>query len=75
MSYAKISAKKINTKITFKDASSISGYAKAAVATCQTGGIVNGIKVSGGYNFEPKANATRAQVATIMMNFYNNYVK
>jgi len=73
MSFAKISAKKVNTKITFKDASSISGYAKSAVATCQTGGIVNGIKVSGGYNFNPKANATRAQVATIMMNFCENY--
>ncbi len=69
--FAGISLKNVNTPMTFRDASKISGYAKDAVAACQKGGIVNG---KDGGVFDPQGKATRAQVATIMMNFYKNYV-
>ena len=70
-SYAKITLKKVNAAIPFKDASKISGYAKAAVQACQQGGIVNG-KDDG--KFYPLGNATRAEVATILMNFFRTYL-
>ncbi len=70
--FAGITLKNVNTPMTFRDASKISDYAKAAVAACQKGGIVNG---KDGGMFDPQGKATRAEVATIMMNFYNNYVK
>ncbi len=68
--FANIALKKINKAMTFKDAKEISPYAKKAVAACQTGAIVSG---KGGGIFDPQAGATRAEVATILMNFYNNY--
>ena len=73
-SYANIKLKKVNAAITFKDAGKISGYAKAAVKACQQGGIVSGEKDGNGYNFRPQGNASRAEVATIIMNFYNSYL-
>ncbi len=72
-SYAKITLQKKNAAITFKDGAKISKFARSAVKACQQGGIVNGEKVSGGYNFRPQGNATRAEVATIMMNFAKTY--
>ncbi len=72
-SFAKITLEKKNAAITFKDGANISKFARSAVKACQQGGIVNGEKVSGGYNFRPKGNATRAEVATIMMNFAKSY--
>ncbi|MBQ6947798.1 MAG: S-layer homology domain-containing protein [Clostridia bacterium] len=71
--YADITLQKMNAPITFKDAGDISSYAGSAVAACQQGGLVNGEKVTGGYNFRPQGNATRAEVATIMMNFAKTY--
>ncbi len=73
--FANIKLKKINKAVTFIDAKEISSYAKKAVTACQTGGIVGGEKAGSGYRFRPKGNATRAEVATIMMQFYNTYVK
>ena len=53
----------------FTDATSIAGWAKDYVASCQKAGLINGIANSDGtYRFNPKGNATRAQVATILMN-------
>ncbi len=72
-SYAKIELKKVNAAITFKDADNISGYARSAVKTCQMGGLVNGEKSGNSYIFRPKGNATRAEVATIIMNFAKTY--
>ncbi len=68
--FADIPLKKINKPLSFKDADNISAYAKTAVSACQTGGIVGG---KGGGIFDPQGNATRAEVATILMNFYRNY--
>ena len=70
-SYANIKLKKVNAAITFKDAGKISGYAKSAVTACQRGGIVGG---KGNGIFDPMGNATRAEVATILMNFYSTYI-
>ncbi len=71
--YAKITLQKKNAAIKFKDANKISSYAQSAVTDCQRAGLVTGNKVSGGYAFRPKGNATRAEVATILMNFANQY--
>ncbi len=71
--FANITLEKKNAAITFLDAAKISKYARSAVKACQQGGIVNGEKVAGGYNFRPQGNATRAEVATIMMNFAKSY--
>lgn len=70
--YAKIKLQKVNVPISFKDAKQIASYARSSVTACQTGGIVSG---KGGGKFDPKGNATRAEVATILMNFCKNYVK
>ncbi|MBQ6946676.1 MAG: S-layer homology domain-containing protein, partial [Clostridia bacterium] len=71
--FADIDLKEKNAAITFKDAGKISKYARAAVKACQMGGIVNGEQVAGGFNFRPQGNASRAEVATIMMNFAKEY--
>ena len=68
--FADIELKKINKAVAFSDAAEISGYAKKAVAACQRGAIVNG---KGAGKFDPKGQATRAEVATILMNFCLNY--
>ncbi len=70
--FADIELKNVNTAISFGDANHISSYAKEAVAACQRGGIVSG-RDNG--NFDPQGSATRAEVATIMMKFCENYVK
>ena len=72
--FAKIKLAKVNAPITFTDAKSISSYARKAVAACQQGGVVGGEKDGNGYRFRPQGNASRAEVATIMMNFYKNYI-
>ena len=71
--FAGIKLAKVNAPITFTDAKKISSYARKAVAACQQGGVVGGEKVGNGYRFRPQGNASRAEVATIMMNFYKNY--
>jgi hypothetical protein len=70
MNYAEIPLKKVNQPMKFTDADMISAYAQKAVSACQTGGIVNG---KDGGRFDPRGNATRAEVATILMNFCQNY--
>lgn len=72
--YAKISLRNVNKTVTFTDAKDISSWARNYVATCQRAGLVNGEKGEGGYSFNPKGNATRAQVATIICNFAQNYL-
>ena len=71
--FAGITLQQKNAKINFTDASSISGYARSAVTTCQRAGLVNGETVTGGYRFRPQGNATRAEVATILTNFMADY--
>ena len=60
--------------IKFKDEAKISKWAKDAVLGCQKGGIVNGQKDGNGYIFNPQGNATRAEVATIIYNYVQNYL-
>ena len=68
--YADIKLQNLQKAVTFGDAREISSYAKKAVDACQRGAIVSG---KGGGKFDPQGNATRAEVATILMNFCKNY--
>ncbi len=56
----------------FTDNSSISLYARKAVTACQKAGIISGM---GDGTFNPKGNATRAQVAKVFMIFHQDYIK
>lgn len=73
--YAGIALSNKNAAISFVDSSKISGYAKGYVRSCQRAALVNGEVRGGRYYFNPQGNATRAEVATILLNFYNNYIK
>lgn len=53
----------------FADESSIASYAMEAVDWVRANGIMNGMD---GNIFSPKSSATRAQVATILMNYTRN---
>ncbi len=74
MEFSGICLRNDSPAVTFKDSAKIAGWAKDAVTACQRGGIINGIKVSGGYEFDPTGHATRAQVATIIYNYVQNYL-
>ncbi len=52
-------------KISFKDESSISEYAKASVEEMQKAGIIGGSKQGDGYVMNPKGGATRAEFAAM----------
>ena len=53
----------------YKDASKISGYAKDAMSWANAMGYIGGMTAS---TLVPKGNATRAQMAQIMMRFMRN---
>ena len=55
--------KKTAQAIAFPDADQISDYAKEAVDSCVAYGLING---TGDGSFKPKANASRAEVATVI---------
>lgn len=55
--------------LNFADADQVSGYAQTAVRWAVENGIING---GDGNRVAPKAPATRAQVAAMMMNFCEN---
>ncbi len=55
----------------FGDDAAIQNYAKEAVYICQQAGIVDGKTET---DFLPRDNATRAEVAAIIMRFYKNFV-
>ena len=59
----------------FPDVDNVSSYAKKAVSWAVAEGIIGGNKINGVTCIDPKGNATRAQVATIMMRFIENVVK
>ena len=59
----------------FPDVGSVSNYAKKAVSWAVAEGIIGGNKIDGVICIDPQGNATRAQVATIMMRFIENVVK
>ncbi len=64
-----ITLEKTTAKISFTDDRRISGWAYDYVYLCQQAGLVNGI----GTDFKPRDLATRAQIATIMMRFDQQY--
>jgi endo-1,4-beta-xylanase len=53
----------VNDQVTFNDHAAIAEYAKAAVASLQTAGIINGM---GNGSFAPKDSTSRAQAAVII---------
>ena len=68
--FAKIKLKKINKEAIFKDANKISSWAATYVKDANIAGFVNG---NANGTFNPQGSATRAEVATIFMNFEKNY--
>lgn len=62
LNYLHIEQAPIRDGADFPDSASISSWAKTAVASAQTCGIING-RTEGG--FDPKGNATRAEAATV----------
>lgn len=57
-----------NSSTSFKDADSISEYAADAIAWCAENGLISGM---GDNTVQPKATATRAQLASITMRYMN----
>ena len=60
------------TAVTFNDSSSISTWAAGAVKTSQQAGLVSG---KNGNVFDPQGTSTRAEVATVFMNFMKAFIK
>ena len=59
----------------FADANAVSDWAKAALSWTVAEGIIGGSKESGQLLLNPAGNATRAQVAAILMRFIENVTK
>lgn len=59
---------RVNDRVTFTDADSISAYAAEAVAEMAGYGIIHGRDTG---EFDPKSGTTRAECATVVMNFMN----
>lgn len=59
-------------KMSFTDAADISAYAKEAVSELADAGIISG-RPNG--VFDPKGKATRAEIATMLVNFAEEYMK
>lgn len=58
-------------KAEFEDDALIKSYAKEAVYICQGAGFINGVTPT---RFDPRASATRAQIAKILTEFHKDYV-
>lgn len=57
----------------FRDASSVSAYAKEAMQWAVGSGIISG--KNNGTQLDPQGNATRAECATIIQRFLEKYEK
>lgn len=55
----------------FPDKTSSSQYSVEALCWAVENGLINGVSVNGVVNLQPKATATRAQIATILMRLMN----
>ncbi|MDR0813885.1 MAG: S-layer homology domain-containing protein, partial [Oscillospiraceae bacterium] len=64
----KATGKEVLPSLTFADTANISDYARKAVAWCYANGIVTG---KSGNTFDPKGQATRAEVATMLRGYMN----
>ena len=69
--YKGITLKTDVATVKFADDARIQDYAKDAVYACQAAGIVSGKTPT---TFEPRANATRAEVAKIITVFHKDYM-
>ena len=58
----------------YPDAEEISSYAKDAMAWANAAGLINGNKMGQTVFLQPKGNATRAQVAAILIRYINNLI-
>ena len=67
--FAGIELEQVKT-VDFKDEAAIDGWAKTAVQAVTEAGLLG---ETGGGNFSPKASATRAQAATLLVNFVESY--
>ncbi len=56
----------------FPDSDKISGYAKDALSWANAEGLINGSSSASGTYLKPQGDATRAQVAAILMRFIEN---
>lgn len=54
---------------TFPDSSKVSGWASGAMQWAVANGLMNGSKTGNGIKLNPKDTATRAEVATVLVNF------
>lgn len=61
--FAGVTLPETQEAVEFTDADEIGDYAKDAVAACQKAGLINGMEDG---SYQPKATATRAQVAAII---------
>ena len=59
----------------YPDCDKISSYAIRPLAWAVGAGLINGIELNGRVHLQPQGNATRAQVATILMRFIENVVE
>ena len=59
----------------FADQSAVSSYAVTAMQWAVGNGIITGVSTNGRTTLSAKNNATRAQVATILMRFVKNLTK
>ncbi len=59
----------------FPDSDKISDYAKDALSWANAEGLINGSSSSSGTYLKPQGDATRAQVAAILMRFIENLAK
>ena len=58
----------------YLDTAKVAKWAKTAMGWAVGNGLISGVKVEGGMNLDPKGNATRGQVATIIKNFVQSVV-
>lgn len=65
----------VTGSLDFPDAKTVSKYAIDAMLWATQEGLINGIKSGKETNLAPKANATRAQIASIMMRFLGKHKK
>ncbi|MCQ2456140.1 MAG: S-layer homology domain-containing protein, partial [Clostridia bacterium] len=67
--YKKLDTSKQAELTKFADAKKVSSYAETAVKWAVAEGIIGGTEKNGKAYLDPQGNATRAQVATMLMRF------
>ncbi len=73
--YAKYDKKDVSQKkslTSFPDSKKVSSWAKEAMEWAYAEGLITGNKINGKVLLDPQGNATRAQIATILMRYIKN---